>query len=229
MSEYGDSRSRGGGQSGGYGTYEKKAYSGNSNSGGQYGGGQKAPEFTGMYKSYAVQFDKDTPAEDLDRIKNIARELNDMGWTMRISATNTVLISLDVKKEVILPFSSFDYEGKDQDKTAWYPSKHCKLLAKLLSRGWDNIPEKAQSFVVHNWSMMVGRNLNSYPEFFLTWTPDGIVHGSNITRDTGYTQTHIDIATKYNVPIFNFKNDGDDKRVLELASVYFNKQDKPVE
>ena len=240
MGEYGDSRERGGysrddrsrdaPRDTGYekpqgGGYEKKPYGGGG--GGGYGGKPKytPPVFKGMYKTYAVNFDQNTPQEQVERIRNICKELNDDGWTMRISATSKNMLDLDVEQEVVLPFSSFDYEGKHE---TYYPSKHSKQLAISLSRGWDNIPEKAQSFVVHNWSLMLGRHLNGVVNMLITWTPDGIVDGRQCSRDTGYSQGFLDIASKYNVPIYNFKNDGEDRRVLEYASRYYSKKDKQV-
>lgn len=201
-----------------------------SNSGGYSGGGGKKytpPPFKGMYKTYAISYDKDTPREAIDDIVNVARELNEKGWIMRVSATAPDdILKLDVKQEVVLPFSSFTYEGKSE---TYFPSINCKKLAILLTRGWDNIPEKAQSFAVHNWSLMIGRHMTAYVQMLLTWTPDGIVDGRQCSRETGYSQPFLDIATKYNVPIFNFKNSGEANRALNHANRYFNKHEKQIE
>lgn len=220
----------GGGYSGGYNKKPNNDYGKSGGYNGKSSGGNNKkpytpPEFKGMYKSYAVHWDKDTPQDVKRRIVEICRELADNGWTMRASATMPEILDISVPQEVILPFSSYDYEGKAE---RWYPSANCKKLAMLLTYGWDNIPEKAQSFVVHNWSLMVGRHLNSTVEMLITWTPDGITDGRECGRDTGYAQSFLDIATKYNKPIFNFQNDGEDRRVLEYADRYINKIDKEI-
>ncbi len=77
---------------------------------------------------------------------------------------------------------------------------------------FDKIPKFAQDLHARNVGIVLGEDLDSPIQFMLCWTPDGAESDTEVTKETGGTGTAIRLASRNNVPIFNFKNEDAESR-----------------
>jgi hypothetical protein len=74
--------------------------------------------------------------------------------------------------------------------------------------------------MARNCQQVLGQDLDVHSKMVLCWTPDGIEDGTKTTRHTGGTGQAIRIATAYDIPTFNLKNEDAIERMGEFIGIF---------
>jgi hypothetical protein len=102
-----------------------------------------------------------------------------------------------------------------------YLAKHANAkaeeIAKQFHPAWDKCSDFAKKLHARNAFQVLGFNLDAPSNFLICWTPDGCFDHANRTYATGGTGTAISIACRYNVPVFNLKNNVHFERLNEYV------------
>lgn len=168
------------------------------------------------YKAYAANGDKNTPEEMIETMTKLAKELDDMGFTLRTNGglvVGTTFENASTRKEIYLPWKKFN------DKVG-YMHKVSPAAIELAIRFFSKLADMKdymKNIVGSNSHMMLGENLRDPVKFLVVWTPDGVEDGTKVTAKTGYTSNCIKIATASKIPVFNLQNGGAYNRIIEFA------------
>lgn len=198
-----------GGQQGGY---QKKPYTpgggGGYNKGGGGGGNSnfKPPEPNPnavIYKPYAAFGNTNPPQHVVEQIKQFARELETMGYTMRCGGMkdceDIFENAVQHLKEIHLPFRDFDQ--KQSKFTYIHPD--AKIVAGRYQVGFDGLKPGIQTFLAKNVRVLMGKDLKSPALFLITFSEDGASNLREKTARTGNAGHSIAIASDLQIPIFN--------------------------
>jgi len=151
---------------------------------------------------YALTLDPSITDDVVERLKGVMRGLDAKGFTVRICAKNQQLLDitrgLGVKCEVILPFPDFNKGDGD-----YSPGFHTASMTALINPYFDNIPKGVRPFVLTDTTLLMGKNLKEHSKFLITYTPDGITHTKDKTKETGYEANVIMIANRILLDVFN--------------------------
>lgn len=168
------------------------------------------------YKPYAGIGSRRTPFHTLLLMQDIAKELCRKGYVLRSGRAPGADCAFEkgsnsASNEIYLPWRRFN----DSESSFYQPSEAAFKIAKSFHPIWDHLPQSIQKLMARNVHQILGQNLKSPSLFVICWTPDGCEHFKDRTARTGGTGQAIAIASKYNVPVFNLKNESSKEAFFE--------------
>lgn len=188
--------------------------------GGQ-GGFQKKevdPDSVVLYRPYVGTGNKDIPEDVAQTFKRLAKELHELGYTLRtgcLDGTEQALESCDVTKEVHIPWKGFN----DRDTKFSYVAPEAKILAARYQPGYDGLKPVIQAFLTKNVRLVMGQNVKSPALFALIWTEDGAETVQEKSIKTGSTGHVIAIASLLKIPVFNLAKPDAEARLKRYLQV----------
>lgn len=213
--------------SGGYNqTGNNRSWQNNQGGGwqGKQGGGggfprKPKPEETDptLYMPYAVAGNKEAPLEILEKFKNIIRQLEAKGYTVRTGCDGPIEEIADQiasKKELLLPWNTFNNK---ESKTSW-TIERAMHIAKAHHPTFDSVPKGVQKILAKNARLIMGDKMMSRAMFLVCWSEDGVEDKKLKTGKTGFVGHTISIANAAGVPIFNLGNPEAEQRLQHFIN-----------
>lgn len=147
-----------------------------------------------MILAYAGIGSRKTPQDVCRLMTNVARRLYIRGYTLRsggaIRADRAFEAGSMARKEI--------YRPKDA-------TEESMAIAERHHPAWEECDDAARRLLGRNVFQVLGRDLHSPSHFVACWTADG--------KDSGGTGLAIRLALSENIPVFNF-HDPDQLRRL---------------
>lgn len=221
----------GGGYNGG-----NRSYGNNRNGGGGYnsgGGGfnggnrnrQPQEPFdeanVKLYKAYAGTGNQDAPSDVLNKMKRLAKELEEFGYMLRVGAMNGPEEAFEAgarEVELHLPWRDFN----NRQSKSYFNTPEIQTLAKMFHPTYDGLKPAIQAFLGKNVRTVLGKDLRSPVRFVIGWSEDGAELSNERTAKTGSFGHVISLAAAMKIPVFNLgKPDAESrlKHYLELPDV----------
>ena len=116
------------------------------------------------------------------------------------------------QKEIFLPWKQFNKHPSE----LYEPPKQALNIAKLHHPNWNALTSVSKKFMARNSQQVLGELLYEPTDLVICWTPDGVETGGNTKKTTGGTGMAIRIASYFDIPIFNLKNEGSMERLVEF-------------
>lgn len=161
-----------------------------------------------MEKSYAGIGSRETPAEILMYMTQIASLLESKGYTLfsgGASGADTAFesgVSNPENKKIFLPWEGFNDNKSDLYKI----SRKAVRIAKEYHPTWDYLPKNTKLLIARNGYQVLGESLSDPVDMVICYTSDG--------RAKGGTGQAIRIANHYKIPVFNLQDKKHLKQVL---------------
>lgn len=159
-----------------------------------------------LYKAYACTGNREAPPDVLNRLKELARDLEEFGYTLRVGGMDGPEDSAkqmvkDVEYHVpFLPWKDFDkYSVK-----SYFNTKEIQCLAKMFHPTYDGLKPAIQAFLSKNVRVLLGKDLKSPVRFVVGWSEDGAELSNERTARTGTFGHVVSIAAAMKIPVFNF-------------------------
>ncbi len=150
-----------------------------------------------MGLAYAGIGSRETPADALQRMREIAAMLGDEGWCLRsggAEGADTAFeqgLSAHHEREIYLPWKGFGGHGSALCK----PSPEAFTLAASMHPAWVRCSRGARSLHARNCQQVLGRDLDDPVTMVVCWTK----HGSG----AGGTGQALRIAAQHAIPVFD--------------------------
>lgn len=170
-------------------------------------------------KVYAGIGSRETPADVLAVMRNLAYELSGRGWTLRSGGApgaDTAFAdgawdayfanSRRPKPEVYLPWPSFAGIRPANARLS-EPQPEAFEIARRHHPAWDRLRQGGQKLHARNVHQVLGPDVTApvLSSFIICWTPGG--------EGGGGTGQALRIARSYDVPIFDLARPSDFERV----------------
>lgn len=155
-----------------------------------------------LYKPYVGTGNKEAPQEVLDKMSQIARELEEFGYTLRsggLEGPEEVFEKATKVHEIHLPWKGFN--NKESKYT--FTPKQAHGIAKMFHPSFDTLKPVIQTFLAKNARLVLGKDLKSPALFMICWSEDGAETGKEKTSRTGNVGHAIAIAAAMKIPVFN--------------------------
>lgn len=155
-------------------------------------------------RSYAGIGARITPPITLGLMEAIATRLEKDNFHLRSGGAGGADTAFDRgcknndNKTIYIPYDGF--KGLRQ----FYPiTAEAMNIAEQNHPNWKRLPGYAKDLMARNVYQILSHTLDEPVEFVICWTPDGCIHHSTRTRETGGTGLAIEIASKNNIPVYN--------------------------
>jgi len=218
-------QSNGGGNnyfSGGGGS---KSYSNRGGGGGGYQNNRQNQEpfdeaNVRLYKAYAGTGNRDAPADILNTMKRLARELEEFGYVLRVGGMDGPEDAFEAgarNSELHLPWQNFN----NRQSKSYFNTDEIKCIAKMFHPTYDGLKPAIQAFLCKNVRQVLGKDLRSPVRFVLLWSEDGAESSARCNSKTGSAGHVISLAAAMKIPVFNLGTPDAEARLkfyLEIAS-----------
>lgn len=155
--------------------------------------------------SYAGIGARKTPDNVQSYMSKLATRLDDLGFILRSGSAGGADEAFEkgaVRKEIFLPWKGFN-KNRSQ---LFDVSTEALKLAEQLHPAFNRLSQGAQKLMARNGYQLLGCNLREPSQFVVCWTPDGCESGERRSGKTGGTGQAIDLASRYDIPVFNLNN-----------------------
>lgn len=213
--------------------YQQRSGGYQDNGGGYNGGGgfqKKAPVDRDaplpepvFYKPYAVVGNKEFPTDLIPKLTSIVKKLDSLGYTARTGSMKGLDVCVEeitTNVELQLPWKNFN--NKESKNT--YSSPEILAIAKSLQPGFDELALPIKGFLAKNVRVLLGGKGISRAIFLLCHSEDGADSARQVTSRTASVGHAIKVADKFNIPVFNLKNDNVEEQLMS----YLNAQNDVV-
>jgi len=177
-----------------------------------------------MNKIYAGIGSRKTPDQVIKQMMWIGEVLGNKGWTLRSGGADGADLAFEDGcnnvgglKEIYLPVPKFN----KSDSPLFEIPKRAYALAKIYHPTYYGLGMFAKKCMARNVQQVLGPSLigiavNEQVDMIICWTPDGAENGEDTTKETGGTGQAIRVATDYEIPVFNLKNEDALDRLTEF-------------
>lgn len=149
-------------------------------------------------KIYSGIGSRETPANILLLMNQLAKELESMGFMVRSGGAygaDAAFTNNISNRCIYLPWDKYNgYKINDIDIMLGH-SIYTEEIASKYHPAWHNCSQGARKLHARNVSIMFGWLLDNPSDFVICWTKDG--------KDSGGTGQAMRIAIDNNIPIFN--------------------------
>lgn len=169
--------------------------------------------------AYAGIGSRKTPPKQLERMTAAAKRLAAMGYTLRSGAADGADRAFEAgageRKQIFLPWGEFN--GSDSPFTA--PSQEAREVAAALHPAWTHLPSSVKNLHARNSHQILGEDLRTPCDFVVCWTPDGAETEAERSKATGGTGQAIALASRWEIPVFNFARRDAGERLHEFVKM----------
>lgn len=205
-----------GGNSGGGGNY--KTY----NKGNFKGSFKKREEDEGpvaLYKPYVGGGNPDAPPHILQKMEDLARELELHGYTLRAGGLDGPESAFEngasKLKEIHLPWKGFN----NKDSSFTFTSNRAKEIASQYHNAYKGLKPAIQTILAKNVRVVTGKDLKSPALFAIVWSEDGAESNREKSMKTGNVGHLIAVADSMRIPIFNLGKPDAEERLRRYLDI----------
>jgi hypothetical protein len=177
-----------------------------------------------MRNYYAGIGSRSTPPEILFNMTCLAKTLAKIGMILRSGGAPGADLAFEKGAgdscEIFLPSPSFS-PSNSRIHSYSEPTYKAMEMASKHHPVWRSLNPFTQKLHARNCHQILGYNLDHPSRFVICWTEDGCESDNTRTRKTGGTGMAISIASEYEIPIFNLRNDGRYEDLLEFLAMYY--------
>ncbi len=170
------------------------------------------------YKSYVGIGNPDTPYTVQTQITNLAKKLEEMGYTLRSDGgqggSEAFIKGASSLLEVIIPWKKFN--GQDSAFFKTLPEAH--EIIRKFAPSFDSMKESVQKILASKAHLVLGPDLTQPAKFVVCWSGDGLEDGKKRSAKSGYIGTPVSLATSNDIPVFNLKNPDAVDRLKQFLS-----------
>lgn len=166
-----------------------------------------------MTKHYTGVGSRSTPDHILEYFSDLARYLDQQGWTLRSGAADGADAAFEAgstRKEIYLPWKGFNQHGTGTVITGSRLSSAI-AIAKEIHPCWYRLKDAPKKLHARNVFQVLGPDLKSPSKFLVCWTEGGV--------PVGGTRTAIMLAYENRIPVFNFGSAESDKVYSEMQNL----------
>lgn len=91
-------------------------------------------------------------------------------------------------------------------------------MAKQIHKLGENLKGFALQAHARNVFQIYGFEMDDPVEMVVCWTPDGVEHACDVTKETGGTGTAITLASNLGIPVLNIKNPESFRKICEILT-----------
>lgn len=168
---------------------------------------------------YAGIGSRETPADVLAIMSDLAKALAIAGWVLRSGGADGADSAFEQgasagggRKDIYLPWRGFN----NNPSTLFEADKAAYALAATLHPMWDSLGSGPRSLHARNCYQVLGQSLDTPGDFTVCWTADGCESAKTRRRTTGGTGTAIILSELRGVPVFNLAKDASRERLNAL-------------
>jgi hypothetical protein len=181
-----------------------------------------------MGKYYTMIGSRETPADILVLMENIAEQLASLHWTGRSGGANGADSALEVgcgrklcaTMEIYLPWEGFN--GRSSDNRGYINTprmlnyKQAEKIAEETHPAWGRCSRGAKALHTRNVYQLLGKDLTTPSKFVICWaTPTGV--GDNVKGGTG---TAVRLGIDNGVEIINLYYKPNVERMIKFLEEY---------
>lgn len=138
---------------------------------------------------------RETPERVCSAMTQISSYLEHEGYTLRSGGADGADLAFERgmiqgHKEIWLPWLKFN-----KSDSLLLPTSEAFSIAATVHPVWDRLSPAAKKLHARNCHQVLGETLDDPSAFLLCWTPNGKIAGGSATA--------INLAMRYNVPVFN--------------------------
>lgn len=202
---------------------------GYNNRGGNNGGGYNRNNFkqndenfdeanVRLYKAYAGTGNREAPPHILARMKQIASDLEEFGYTLRVGGMDGPELAFESGAKTVelhLPWKPFN----GRESKSYFNTKEIQCIAKMFHPTWDGLKPAIQAFLGKNVRQLLGRELKSPVRFVICWSEDGAETSAERTNKTGSLGHVISLAAAMKIPVFNLGKPDAESRLRHFLEI----------
>lgn len=176
------------------------------------------PELVELYKSYAGTGNKEAPQNILDRFTEIARVLDQFGYTLRtggFDGPEEYFEKGSSHLELHLPWKDFN----KRDSKLTFTSHEAMEIARKFHPTFDGLSPAIQKFLAKNVRTLLGKDLKSAVRFVICWSEDGAETIKEKSFKTGNIGHVLAIASAMRIPVFNFGKPDAEERLRKYLEI----------
>ncbi len=173
---------------------------------------------TELYKPYVGSGNLEAPPLILEKIKRIAKLLDENGYTCRVGGflgPEEAFEKNAKRQELHLPWKNFN----DKESKLTFTNKKAFDIARMFHPSYDSLKPAIQTIVAKNVRLIMGKNIDSPCLFAIVWSQDGIEHGKDKTSSTGNIGHLISIASAVRIPVFNLARPDTEQRIYNFLEL----------
>ena len=148
---------------------------------------------------------RETPANVLTNMYNIAKEMSNAGYVLRSghadgadTAFEQGCISVKGKMEIFLPWNGFNYTTISEQYIVPSFTKELEQLAASFHPAWNRCSQGAKKLHMRNVCQILGKDLKTPTNLVICYTHNGTGQGG--------TGQAIRIAKHYKIPVYDLGN-----------------------
>lgn len=181
-------------------------------------------------KYYAGIGSRETPPNILSEMKAFGFLLAQMGYTLRSGGADGADTAFEQGcdfrnglKEIYLPWKLFN---RNKSPLFEITDNALAMAKQVYGPRWVILKHSVRRLHARNLYQVLGATLDNPSSFVLCFTQDGCETYKTRTKETGGTGQAIACATMfpalYDIPVFNLKNEGAKKRLLDYLNLQIN-------
>jgi len=168
--------------------------------------------------AYAGVGSRATPLEVCNIFTRVASRLELLGWRLMSGGAPGADIAFELgvvsagSKMIFVPWargSKHESEIRPAD-ALWAQAEDA---AAKVHPVWSKLPPAARALHTRNVFQVLGPDLKSSAKFVICWTADGAETEATTSSSTGGTRTAIVLASRFDIPVLNFRNEGAMRRL----------------
>lgn len=166
-----------------------------------------------MLKAYAGIGSRRTPPDVLILMSNIARDLGDLGWTLRSGHAQGADQAFEAgarKKEIFLPWRANKYNSLPEGHIVAACQPRMVQIAARHHPNWAACSEEARKRHTRNVCQVLGEHGNKPSHMVICWTEGG--------RGDGGTGQAIRVAASYDIPVFDLALEGELEALIRFIN-----------
>jgi len=154
-----------------------------------------------------------TPLDVQNQMTDLGRVLSEQGWIGRSGHANGADLAFEAgfagNFEIYLPWKNFNADHPLLGNSFIFDGAPAALqIAESLHPAWDKCSYGVKKLHGRNIYQVLGKNLDEPSTALICWTPGG--------KTVGGTATAINLAGRYNIPVFNLANSTPEEIVASL-------------
>lgn len=173
-------------------------------------------------KYYTGVGSRKTPPDIIKLMKTYAVQLDGIGYTLRSGGAkgadsafynglyeHTRLNRAVFKPKLYLPWKGYNgFSGVGHDSVCPQANELAQqVFDQSFGEGsWSRLKHGTKRLLARNSYQVLGKDLKTPSDFVVCWTPDGIEHWEQRTRNSGGTGQTVAVASLHDIPVFNLKN-----------------------